>query len=64
MKDAQSKWRFTSHAKKDPETGEMYLGTDEFISIIAPPSEDYVSRLCLFLGRRARVVSLTTPSAG
>lgn len=44
VKEAQSKWRFTSNAKKDPETGELYLGTDEFINIIAPPTEDYVSQ--------------------
>lgn len=43
VKEAQSKWRFTSNAKKDPESGELYLSTDEFINIIAPPTEDYVS---------------------
>lgn len=45
VKEAQSKWRFTSNAKKDPESGELYLGTDEFINIIAPPTEDYVSQV-------------------
>lgn len=47
VKEAQSKWRFTSNAKKDPETGELYLGTNEFINIIAPGTEDYVSQLVL-----------------
>lgn len=46
VKEAQSKWRFTSNAKKDPATGELYLGTDEFINIIAPPTEDYVCHAC------------------
>ena len=41
---AQSKARFTSNAVKDAETGELYLGQEEFIKAIAPKSEDYVSR--------------------
>lgn len=40
---AQARARFASHAIKDPETGELYMGADEFINAIAPPSEDYVS---------------------
>lgn len=40
---AQTKARFNSHAIKDPETGELYLGPDEFINAIAPKDEDYVS---------------------
>jgi solute carrier family 25 aspartate/glutamate transporter 12/13 len=40
---AQTKARFNSHAIKDPETGELYLGPDEFISAVAPKDEDYVS---------------------
>lgn len=39
---AQSKARFTSHAATDPESGELYMGADEFISAIAPKTEDYV----------------------
>lgn len=42
---AQSKARFNTHAAKDPETGELYMGQEEFINAIAPASEDYVSWL-------------------
>lgn len=38
---AQTKARFSSHAIKDPETGELYLGPEQFISAIAPKDEDY-----------------------
>jgi solute carrier family 25 aspartate/glutamate transporter 12/13 len=37
------KARFNSHAVKDAETGELFMGPDEFINAIAPPNEDYVS---------------------
>ncbi|KAM7201452.1 calcium-binding mitochondrial carrier protein [Rhypophila sp. PSN 637] len=37
----QTKTRFSSHAVKDPETGELILGREEFINAIAPPTEDY-----------------------
>jgi hypothetical protein len=40
---AQTKARFNSHAIKDPQTGELYLGPDQFIDAIAPKDEDYVS---------------------
>ncbi len=40
---AQTKARFNAHALKDPETGELYMGPDQFIDAIAPPDEDYVS---------------------
>lgn len=40
---AQSKARFTAHAIKDAETGELYMGADEFINAVAPKDEDYVS---------------------
>jgi solute carrier family 25 aspartate/glutamate transporter 12/13 len=40
---AQTKVRFNRHAVKDPETGELYLGPEQFIDAIAPPHEDYVS---------------------
>lgn len=33
---------FMTHAIKDEETGEYYLGENEFIDTIAPESEDYV----------------------
>ncbi|KAI6090778.1 mitochondrial carrier [Hypoxylon rubiginosum] len=32
---------FINNAKKDEQTGELYMGPDEFIEAIAPPSEDY-----------------------
>ncbi|AEO62499.1 uncharacterized protein THITE_2106721 [Thermothielavioides terrestris NRRL 8126] len=38
---AQAKARFNRHAIKDPETGELYLGPEQFIDAIAPPHEDY-----------------------
>lgn len=40
---AQSRARFNAHAVKDAETGELYMGQDEFINAIAPEDEDYVS---------------------
>jgi len=40
---AQSKATFEKNAKKDPETGELYMGQEEFINAIAPKDEDYVS---------------------
>ena len=40
---AQTKARFNRHASKDAETGELYLGPDQFIDAVAPPQEDYVS---------------------
>jgi solute carrier family 25 (mitochondrial aspartate/glutamate transporter), member 12/13 len=41
----QTKARFNSHAVKDPETGELFLGPEQFINAVAPPEEDYVSQL-------------------
>lgn len=41
---AQSRARFINNAVKDPDTGELYMGPDEFINTIAPQNEDYVSR--------------------
>ncbi|KAI5862916.1 mitochondrial carrier [Durotheca rogersii] len=32
---------FLKNAKKDEQTGELYMGPDEFIEAIAPPDEDY-----------------------
>lgn len=40
---AQTRARFNRYAVKDPETGELYLGPEQFIDAIAPPNEDYVS---------------------
>ncbi|KAI9670968.1 MAG: mitochondrial aspartate-glutamate transporter agc1 [Alyxoria varia] len=37
----QTRDMFMKHAVQDPETGERFLGQDEFISAIAPESEDY-----------------------
>ena len=38
----QSRASFLKHARKDEETGEFYLGENEFIDAIAPESENYV----------------------
>lgn len=43
QQSTQTKARFASHAIKDGETGELYMGADEFINAVAPPDEDYVS---------------------
>lgn len=42
---AQTKARFIKHAIKE-DGAEPYLGPDEFINAVAPPSEDYVSPFC------------------
>ena len=41
----QTKARFNKHAVKDAESGELFLGHEEFINAVAPAEEDYVSRL-------------------
>ncbi|KAL2119524.1 hypothetical protein VTJ04DRAFT_6485 [Mycothermus thermophilus] len=38
---AQTRARFNRHAVKDPETGELFLGPEQFVDAIAPPNEDY-----------------------
>ncbi|KZZ97466.1 Mitochondrial carrier domain protein [Moelleriella libera RCEF 2490] len=38
---AQSRARFNTHAVTDPETGELYMGQEEFINAVAPKDEDY-----------------------
>ncbi|KAG5970855.1 hypothetical protein E4U55_001429 [Claviceps digitariae] len=38
---AQSRARFNSYAVKDAETGELYMGQEEFINAISPDDEDY-----------------------
>jgi solute carrier family 25 aspartate/glutamate transporter 12/13 len=40
---AQSKATFDKNARKDEESGELFMGEEEFINAIAPVSEDYVS---------------------
>lgn len=40
---AQTKARFSSHAVKD-ESGELYLGLDQFVDAVAPKGEDFVSQ--------------------
>lgn len=40
---SQTKARFNSNATKDPETGELFMGAEEFVNAIAPDNEDYVS---------------------
>jgi solute carrier family 25 aspartate/glutamate transporter 12/13 len=42
---AQSKATFDKNARKDAETGELFMGEEEFINAVAPESEDYVSQL-------------------
>lgn len=39
---AHTKSRFTNNAVKDAETGELFMGADEFIKAVAPTEEDYV----------------------
>lgn len=51
---AQTRSTFLLHAKKDPKSGESYMGRDEFINAIAPPTEDYV---CSILDRSIRYVN-------
>ncbi|KAK4192922.1 calcium-binding mitochondrial carrier protein [Podospora australis] len=37
----QTKARFNRHAIKDETTGELYLGPNEFINAVVPPTEDF-----------------------
>lgn len=39
----QTRAVFSKHAKTDQESGERYLGEEEFVNAIAPQEEDYVS---------------------
>jgi solute carrier family 25 aspartate/glutamate transporter 12/13 len=39
---AQTRADFMQHAIKDEETGEYYMGQEEFVNAVAPPGEDYV----------------------
>jgi len=38
-----SRTTFLKHARRDEETGELYMGEEEFVNAIAPPDQDYVS---------------------
>jgi solute carrier family 25 (mitochondrial aspartate/glutamate transporter), member 12/13 len=40
---AQTRAHFLSKAVQDPETGELYLGNEEFVDAVAPKNEDFVS---------------------
>lgn len=42
---AQTRAHFLSKAVKDAETGELYLGNEEFVDAVAPKNEDFVSVL-------------------
>ena len=42
---AQSKATFEKNAQQDAETGELFMGPEEFINAIAPENEDYVSSI-------------------
>lgn len=41
---AQSKATFDKNARKDEESGELFMGEEEFVNAVAPEGEDYVSR--------------------
>lgn len=43
----QVKAHFLQHARKDENTGELYMTEEDFIDAIAPKDEDYVSHLSL-----------------
>ena len=43
---AQIRAAFLQHARKDPETGDLFMREEEFVNAIAPKNEDYVCR-CL-----------------
>ncbi|KAL5329422.1 hypothetical protein ACEPPN_002934 [Leptodophora sp. 'Broadleaf-Isolate-01'] len=38
---AQSKATFDKNARRDENTGELFMGEEEFINAVAPPTEDY-----------------------
>jgi solute carrier family 25 (mitochondrial aspartate/glutamate transporter), member 12/13 len=42
---SQTKARFNARAVKDAESGELFMGPEEFIDAVAPVEEDYVSFL-------------------
>lgn len=42
---AHAKATFDKNARKDETTGDLFLGEEEFIDAVAPPTEDYVSQI-------------------
>ncbi len=40
----QTKEAFLKHARKDDESGEWYLGEDDFVDAITPEGENFVGR--------------------
>lgn len=56
---AQSKARFSQNAVKDPQSGELVMGPDEFINAVAPANEDYVSPFSLWLAGWLRCGSIS-----
>ena len=57
----QTKDIFMKHAVKDEQTGEYYLGENEFIDAVAPESEDYV--ICPDGPPREAITDQTPPLA-
>lgn len=41
-----SRTTFLKHARRDEDSGELYMGEEEFINAIAPPEQNYVSQIC------------------
>lgn len=54
---SQTRYYFNSHAVKDEEKDEYFMGEDQFVDAIAPQGEDYVRMrlfpFCCLLWRRA-----------
>lgn len=44
----QTRAEFMQYAKKDPESGDYYMGQDDFVNAIAPEAEDYVRSLLMW----------------
>jgi solute carrier family 25 aspartate/glutamate transporter 12/13 len=51
---ARSKSTFIENSKKDSESGELYMGEEEFINAVAPEGEDYVSCYALATSCRTK----------
>jgi hypothetical protein len=49
---AHTKARFLTHAVADAESGELYLGPEEFLKAVVPKDEDFVSQHNLPGGER------------
>lgn len=43
---SSSRTTFLKHARRDEDSGELYMGEEEFINAIAPPEQNYVSQIC------------------